>query len=291
MEAAMSTPIRISLMLVLAVLVLGACGQKPPATTAEVVVVNQTVVPADPNDAAWQNVPVHVSPLILQDMVEPRLLNASTGEVRVRAITDGTRVAFRLEWTDSTKDDLPGAARFSDACAVQFPATVAADAPAPQMGENGRPVEITFWRAAWQATVDGRGQSIADLYPGATVDHYPFEAASLEKGSPAQREMAARYAPALAVGNRMAGPRERPVEDLIAEGPGTLNPARSTDSNGRGQRTESGWSVLISRTLPQGLAPGKRSQVAFAVWEGSHQEAGARKMRTGWVPIVVEAKK
>jgi hypothetical protein len=279
------------LLLVLVVLVLGACGQKPPATTAEVVVVSQPAIPSDPTDGAWQNVPVHASPLMLQDMVEPRLLKASTAEVRVRAITDGTRIAFRLDWTDPTRDDLPGAARFSDAVAVQLPATVAADAPAPQMGEKGRSVEITFWRASWQATVDGRKESITELYPGASVDHYPFEAASLEKGSAAQREMAARYAPALALGNRMAGPRERPVEDLIAEGPGTVTTARSTDSNGRGQRTETGWSVVISRKLPQGMSPGKRSQVAFAVWEGTHQEAGARKMRTGWVPIVVEAKK
>jgi hypothetical protein len=49
--------------------------------------------------------------------------------------------------------------------------------------------------------------------------------------------------------------------------------------------------VLIARRLPEGLAPGKRSQVAFAVWEGSQQEAGSRKMRTGWIPIMLEAKK
>jgi hypothetical protein len=270
--------------------VLVACGQKPPMPTAEVVVASRPALPSDPGDAAWQSAPVHVSPLMLQDMVEPRLLKPSTAEVRVRAITDGTRIAFRLDWNDSTKDDLPGAARFSDAVAVQLPTVMAADAPAPQMGEKGRPVEITFWRASWQATVDGRKDSIAELYPGATVDHYPFEAASLEKGSPAQREMAARYAPALALGNRMGGPRERPVEDLIAEGPGTLTAAKAAESNGRGQRTETGWSVVITRRLPQGLTPGKRSQVAFAVWEGARQEAGARKMRTGWVPILVEAK-
>jgi len=287
----MRLPIRSSVILVVAALVLGACGQKPPAPTAEVVVVSRPAILTDPTDVAWQNVPVHASPLLLQDMVDPRLLKASTGEVRVRAVTDGTRIAFRLDWTDPTKDDLPGAARFSDAVAVQLPTAVAADAPAPQMGEIGRPVEITFWRASWQATVDGRKDSITELYPRASVDHYPFEAPSLEKGSKDQREMAARYAPALALANRMAGPRERPVEDLIAEGPGTLTTTKATDSDGRGQRTATGWSVVISRRLPQGMSPGKRSQVAFAVWEGSHQEAGARKMRTGWVPIVVEAKK
>jgi hypothetical protein len=26
--------------------------------------------------------------------------------------------------------------------------------------------------------------------------------------------------------------------------------------------------------------------MAFAVWQGSRTEAGARKMRTGWIPLV-----
>jgi hypothetical protein len=272
-------------------LVLAACQRAPVTSTAEVVVASRPSLPSDPRDAAWNDVPAHVAPLILQDLVEPRLLKPSTAEVRVRAVTDGTRIALRLDWADATKDDLPGAARFSDACAVQFPARAAAEMPAPQMGEKGKPVEITFWRASWQATVDGRGDTIKDIYPGATVDHYPFQAASLEKGSQAQREMEARYSPARGLGNRMAGPRERPVEDLIAEGPGTLTPAPAAGSEGRGRRTEAGWSVLISRRLPEGLTPGKRSQVAFAIWEGAQQEAGSRKMRTGWVPIVVEEKK
>lgn len=287
----MQRSIRSSILLILAALVLAACQKAPPASTAEVLVVSRPGLPSDPTDAAWNEVPVHVAPLILQDMVEPRLLKASTAEVRVRAITDGTRLALRLEWTDSTKDDLPGPAHFSDACAVQFPAKVAAEMPAPQMGEKGKPVEITFWRASWQATVDGRGDTIKDLYPNAAVDHYPYQAASLEKSSPLQREMEARYSPARALGNRMAGPRERAVEDLIAEGPGTVTSARPAGSDGRGRRTKDGWSVLIARPLPDGLAPGKRSQVAFGVWEGSQQEGGSRKMRTGWTPIVVEAKK
>ncbi len=274
-----------------AVLVPVACQKAPPPSTAEVVVVTRASLPSDPNDAAWNEVPVHVEPLVLQDLVEPRLLKASTGEVRVRGITDSKRVALRLEWTDATKDDVPGPARFSDACAVQFPARLSADVPAPQMGEKGKPVEITLWRASWQAVVDGRGDNIKDIYPGASVDHYPFQAPSLEKGSQAQREMEARYSPARALGNHMAGPRERPVEDLIAEGPGTLSPTPLGSSDGRGRRTENGWLVLITRRLPEGLGPGMRAQVAFAVWEGTQQEAGSRKMRTGWIPLVVEAKR
>ncbi|HWT82037.1 MAG TPA: ethylbenzene dehydrogenase-related protein, partial [Candidatus Methylomirabilis sp.] len=279
-----------TIVLVVAVMIPVACQKAPPPSTAEVVVASRPNLPTDPNDAVWNDAPVHVEPLIPQDLVEPRLLKPSTAEVRVRAITDGTRVALRLEWADAAKEDLPGPARFSDACAIQFPVKTESSVPAPQMGEKGKPVEITFWRASWQAVVDGRGDTIKDIYPGASVDHYPFQAPSLEKGSQAQREMEARYSPARALGNRMAGPRERPVEDLIAEGPGTLTSAPPAGSEGRGRRTENGWSVLISRRLPEGLAPGKRSQVAIAIWAGAQQEAGSRKMRTGWIPIAVEAK-
>ncbi len=283
--------VRTSILLLLTAPVLAACEKAPPVSTAEVLVFSRPSLPSDPKDAVWTGVPVHVAPLILQDLVEPRLLKATTAEVRVRALTDGTRLALRMEWTDPTKNDRPGPAHFSDACAVQFPTKAAAEIPAPQMGEQGKPVEIVFWRASWQATVDGRGDTIKDLYPHATVDHYPFAAASLEKGAPAQREMEVRYSPARALGNLMAGPRERPVEDLVAEGPGTLTRRQATVSEGRGRRTENGWSVLVVRPLPDGLAPGKRTQVALAVWEGSQEEGGSRKMRTGWIPIVVEVKK
>lgn len=277
--------------LVAVLLVLAVAGCRPTAapTVPEVVVVERDTAPLDPEDAAWRDAPVHAAPLLLQDMVEPRLLDASTGEVRAQAISDGRRVAFRLEWADATADDMQQPARFSDACAVQLPASPTPDVPAPQMGEAGKPVEISYWRAAWQAVVDGRPDTLQAIHPRASIDHYPFEAAPLAPGSEAQQEMAARYSPARALGNRMAGPRERPVEDLVAAGPGTLSPAAQTLSEGRGRRTPTGWAVVIARPLPAGLVPGGRSQVAFAVWEGAHEEAGSRKMRTGWVPLLLEA--
>jgi DMSO reductase family type II enzyme heme b subunit len=273
--------------LVIALLV-SACGQgAPTAPATDVRVVERATVPAAPDDAAWSGVPRFDAALILQDMVEPRLLEPSTAAVAVQAVTDGTRLAFRLVWDDPTQDDQQAPAKFPDGCAVQLPEKTEPDVPAPQMGEPGRAVEIVFWRASWQAAVDGRPDTIQALYPNAAVDHYPFEAPSLEPGSDAQRAMAARYAPARALGNAMSGPRERPVEDLIAEGPGTLRPgtARST---GHGIRTAAGWQVVISRPLPAGLVPGGRTQVAFAVWQGAHGEAGARKMRSVWVPMTLE---
>jgi hypothetical protein len=263
---------------------------EPPAPEQNVRVVPASELPNDPGDKAWQTAPEFEARLLLQDLVEPRQMKASTELVRVRALGNGNEVAFRLAWNAPAPSDLPGAARFPDACAVQLPSKIEPSVPAPQMGEPGRSVEITYWRATWQATVDGRGDSIRDIYPRAAVDHYPFEAASLEKGSPAQLEMAARYAPARALGNHMAGPRKTPVQDLVAEGPGTITPAANCESRGCGKRTPEGWAVVLIRRLPAGLTPTVSTQVAVAVWQGVQEEAGSRKMRTGWIPLTLEAK-
>lgn len=281
----------IALHALIAALVAASTGCRKPvsAVPSPNVLVVTGAIPDDPLDEAWSEAPVHVATLLTQDMVEPRSMRISTEKIQVRAVTDGREIAFRLEWLDGSNDDRSVPARFADACAVQLPAKVEPTLPAPQMGEPGRPVEIVYWNAAWQAVVDGRGDSIRDLYPNASVDHYPFEARSLEPGSPQQTEMAARYAPARALNNAMAGPRSNPVQDLVAEGPGTLSPSVSAGSTGRGRRTADGWAVVIRRKLPQGFSVQTETQVAFAVWEGAHQEVGARKMRTAWIPLVMQA--
>ena len=275
--------------LVFATVLPGCKRAGPPVSDAEVKAGFEKTLPTSIDDAVWQRAPLHPAKLLLQDMVEPRLMQASTAFVNVQAVSDGQRIAFRLSWNDASPDDLPGPARFGDAVAVQLPAATSADAPAPQMGEPGRPVEITYWSAVFQAVVDGRKDDINAIFPQAKVDHYPFEAAALKTGSPEQVAMAKRYAPARSLGNPMAGPRTQPVQDLIAEGPGTLRLSDKSTSSGTGKRAKDGWTVLLSRPLPQGLQAGSRTQVAFAVWEGSHQEVGARKMRTAWVPLALGA--
>lgn len=269
-------------------LLLGACAEEAQKTTPNVAVAEVTSLPKDPLDPAWNAAPVHVAPLLLQDLVDPRLMEVSTIEVSVRALSDRSRIAFLLSWSDPTQNEQPGPSEFPDGCAIQVPRQADADVPAPQMGEEGRGVEITFWRASWQAVVNGRGDSIRDLYPQASVDHYPFEAAPLEEGSLEKKEMESRYAPARALGNPMAGARSSPVQALVAQGPGTLAPDEQMLVDGKGVRSDEGWSVVISRPVPAGLEK-DRGQVAFAVWEGSHDESGARKMRTGWIPLTWNA--
>lgn len=274
--------------LILSLLLTAACSRGPKMAN-EVIATNAAKLPADPNDAAWNSTTEHAAKLLPQDLVEPRLLTPTTAEVKVRALTDGSRVAFRLEWDDATNSNAPGPSKMVDACAIQIPERIEKDLPEPQMGQDGKRVFVTYWRADWQATIDGRGDSIRDLYPNATVDHYPYESKALDPGSDTQRQMALRYAPARALGNIRSGPRTAPVEDLVANGPGTLSPGPSLAAQGKGAHLKTKWSVVISRKLPDGLAVNQRTHVALAVWQGSQQESGARKMRTGWIPLVRRA--
>lgn len=283
LRAAVSAPVLLALSLLVP-----SCGREAPPGGAEVVAVPVASAPSDPGDPVWNRAPVCAVPLIVQDMVEPRLLAPSTPEVRVQAATDGARIAFRLVWVDSDPNDLPGPGRFSDACAIQFPIETGPDLPAPQMGEPGRGVEISYWSASRQAIADGRGRDIQAIYPNAYVDHYPFEAASLRTDSAERYEMEKRYAPARAAGNITASHEGGTVEDLVAEGPGTLSPSRHRWSQGTGRRTPAGWEVVVSRPAPSGLDGGNRSTVAFAIWEGGRQEVGARKMRSAWIPLAKE---
>lgn len=269
---------------VVILLMSAACGKGPKQVT-EVVALERAALPSNPTDAAWDEAPEHLAKLVPQDQVEPRVLTPTTGEVRVRALTNSSEIAFRLEWVDDSKSDKPGPAMMIDACAIQIPARIEKDLPEPQMGQDGKPVQVTYWRADWQATVDGRGDTIRDLYPNASIDHYPQEAKPLAPGSDAQKEMALRYAPARALGNVRGGPRSAPVEDLVANGPGTLSPGPSLGAKGKGAHQKDHWSVVISRKLPEGLSPNQRTHIAFAVWQGSQRESGARKMRTGWITL------
>ncbi len=268
--------------------VAGVACRRAIVSTPDVQVLSGQTVTLDVNASVWGSAPVHLSKMIPQDLVEPRLMEASTQEVQIQAITDGREIAFRIEWPDETQNDLPGPARFMDGVAVQLPSKIDPNVPAPQMGETGKSVEISYWRADWQAIVDGRADDITSIYPNAKPDHYPFNAKSLEKDPEAQRQAALRYSPARALGNGREGPRTQPVEDLVAEGPGTLTPGPNQLSKGKGVRTSTGWAVVITRPLPAGFSKESPSQIAFAVWQGSHGETGARKMRSGWVNLILK---
>ncbi|MFN7976267.1 MAG: ethylbenzene dehydrogenase-related protein [Acidobacteriota bacterium] len=245
----------------------------------------------DPDAPAWQSAPEYVATLMPQDQTEPKLTTPGVPTVRVRALHDGAFVAFRLEWDDPTKDELAGVGKSSDAVAVQVPVGRGGDVPDGAMGQAGRPVRITLWKAAWQAALGSKEDAVSRLYPNARPDHYPFDAAAPS----ARAAMEALYAPARALGNPVTVRRtDSPTQDLAAEGFGSLTAQPDQVSVGAGLHDGRRWRVTIARPLDAdengALRAGNRTYAAFAVWNGTANEAGARKMRSGWIPLAIAAR-
>ncbi|MBI4487438.1 MAG: hypothetical protein HY655_15645 [Acidobacteria bacterium] len=247
----------------------------------------------DPAAALWESAPEHPAALMVQDVTEPRLTKPGVGLVKVRAVHDGTTVVFRLQWDDLTRDIIPDSGRSSDAVALQFAVQPGANVPNAAMGEVGKPVEICYWKAVWQDDAERAASGVdrvAALYPGMAVDGYPSDQ------SPAARaEMEKRYAPAVAAGNPVTvRPQSGAVQQLVAEGFGTSSVPPTQTATGRGVWSQRSWAVTMARPLQGGagrnnLEVGTKTYVAFAVWDGTELQTGSRKMRSGWVPLVLEA--
>jgi DMSO reductase family type II enzyme heme b subunit len=275
---------------------LAACGRGTKVDTQQVAVkfVKGEIPKEDPGSDLWDSAVEHPAKLMVQDVTEPRLIEPGVELVRVRALHNGAWVVFRLEWDDPTRDLIPMPNHSSDAAAIQFPALAGADVPDAAMGQAGKGVRIWYWKALWQDDAEraaaGGGDRVATLYPNAKIDHYPFEA------NPAARdEMAKRYAPALAAGNPILDrPNAGPVQVLVAEGFGTTSVSGNQPAAGRGVWKGGRWITTIARPLDCGaelgsLEVGKRTYAAFAVWDGAKRHTGSRKMRSGWIPLLLEA--
>ena len=89
--------------------------------------------------------------------------------------------------------------------------------------------------------------------------------------------------------------RDVPVEELNAEGFGTLTPQPQTKQNvlGKGVWKDGKWSVVFFRTLDTINKWDIRFQreipvlVAFAVWDGKHQDRNGRKVISMWQRLQV----
>jgi len=241
-------------------------------------------------DEKWNNAYETTVKLETQEMAVPKLLEPGIKEVRVKALQNGKWAAFFLSWDDPTQDLMAQLGRFSDGAALQFPAT-SGELPDNAMG--GPPdvasyVTIHQWKAVWQEASLGHIKGIKSFYPNTWSDLYIFE--QVREGS--RDEMEKTYTTSVAAENPLAH-YGTPVRDLESIGFSSLEFSSEQTSKGYGKWEKGKWNVIITRPLVRGkgsLQTGKIQYVAFAVWNGSHEEVGARKMRSVWIPFQLLAK-
>ncbi|MEW6743731.1 MAG: ethylbenzene dehydrogenase-related protein [Planctomycetota bacterium] len=283
---------------VLSVLLLTGCGERPVGESGGAPGAKELIVTRvkgelphlDPLAGAWVQAREVVVELLPQDVMEPRVSELGPASLRLRGLFDNERVAFRLEWEDGSADALVNVDRSTDAVAIQLPlAGAQGSLPDAMMGEAGKAVFIAQWRYALQERLEGRPHGVAALYPNASVDHYPFEGA---RDAALRAEMEQRYAPSRAAENPVAAAQVlSAVQDLTAEGFGTLRFLPDQRSQGKGVHAEGKWLVTISRPLDLDagaltpLRPGASSFIAVATWDGGKGHTGSKKMRSIWVPL------
>ena len=226
----------------------------------------------DPYHKLWENIPEKVVKLLP--------LNARKrpiSHIKIRSALNDDAVAFRLEWEDPVPDRSSSRHQdFKDAVAVEFALgdvllhTHGHNEPFFGMGNRGKVVNIWQWRADWQTEIETK-EKIEYATKGMDLDAMIFggEVNPVDALNPF---------------------RDVPVEEMNAEGFGTLTPQPSTKQNvlGKGVWKDGSWSVVLYRTLESLNKWDKRFTndqeilMAFAIWDGSEQDRNGRKVVSMW---------
>jgi mono/diheme cytochrome c family protein len=202
--------------------------------------------------------------------------------VHVRAAHNGKQIGFLLEW-DAPEPSYAavGQQQFRDGAALQF--SLNGTYPFLGMGDKDNPVNVWHWKSDWQAEVDGHRADLADSHPNLHVDYY-------DRQEPI-------FITARAAGNLIAaGQRTTPIEDLNANGFGTLEaqPADQQNVTGNGVWKDGKWRVLFVRDLTtkdagdRQLKSGETVPVSFAVWAGEHGDRNGQKAVSTWFNLKLE---
>lgn len=266
-----------------------ALAQQVPTMSA----VHVQQISTDPFDPSWSAARVVAVPLTPQVLALPRLQTASVANVFVRVVNDGQRIGFRLDWDDPTRD--ASAIRpneFRDAAAVLVAG--AQGVPNICMGSPGQITNLWHWKADWQEDLDKGYQEVVNAYPNFFKDYYPFVTGSPPYRLPADFSSpdARRYLIGQAAGNPLSQPeRISPVQELLSNGFGTATHRAQQTVEGQGVWAEGRWYVTFVRPLTTSGAEAAnlegltQAPVAFAVWNGSNAEVGARKQLSGMATV------
>jgi len=231
----------------------------------------------DPWADIWEATTEEIVPLSAQNIAPP-FGGGNVSSITTRALHDGESLYFLVEWDDDGADmSVAGSDLFSDAAALQFPIG-GVDAPYT-MGGAGLPVNIWQWKAVWQADIESGFETIQDRLGNTYADAYQ------ESDDPLFRT-------AEAAGNIVAQrDRTTPVEDLVAEGFGTLTTSDVQNVEGSGVWNNGQWRVLFIREFESAdpeltsFEVGKATPVAFAVWNGEAGDRNGQKSIASFIEL------
>lgn len=243
-----------------------------------------------PTSPIWNTASKYEVQTTAQMIALPNQPKPSVDKITVRSLhsLESGWIAFLLEWKDTTRDDTPRTGVYSDVVAIEFPLD-GKTPPAPMMGHRpGGRVQIIQWRADWQKDVDLGETTIYDLYPNAVVDA-PVD--KVYRYDDVQAFSAGR-----AIGNIVSQARHYySVQDLMAEGFGSLTPKPTQNALGKGIWQKGMWKVVIARPMEAVSDPdsavltrNSSTYVGLAVWNGAAGERGARKGWAGWIPLTIQ---
>lgn len=263
-----------SLILLGILLLWAAPGLAQTVTAVRVVESDAFFRTPDPRAPVWEKAEVTTIQLLPQNITAPSIAEPSVAQLRVQALHNGKWLGVRLEWKDPARDVHVSNDFASDACAIQFPLG-AGEQTSPFMGNKGAAVAILHWKAIWQQDIDDHYQTVKDLHPRVYSDTDRFgKSVAIDAKNPVAQLK-----------------RTVPVEELIAEGFGTLTTQRRQNALGRGVWHDGTWSVVLMRPLKSSdtqdpaLRAGVPVSIAFAIWEGGHKNVGARKNYAPWVTM------
>lgn len=251
----------------------------------------------EPDSSIWLKAAPFKIDLYGQNFTRPFLFSASVKSATLRTIDNGTWIGFQLEWKDPTRSVSTSRIQdYRDSVAVMFPR--GDDELFIGMGERGKPVNILHWKADWQEDIDVFYRELEHVYPNMLVNFYPYTANDSPFQIPPIAKIDRTYVSGLAAGNILSAPvRLTPVEDLMAEGFGTLTTQPHQDAAGKGTWKDGIWRITIARPIVTNdgddaqLTPGRSKPIAFAIWDGGNREVDGRKAVSLWHRLYIDARR
>ena len=226
----------------------------------------------DPDNPIWNDIPVqNVHMIPLSARANP------VNRIQFQSVVNDEGIAFRLEWDDPIADRTSSRHQdFKDAIAMEFALgdvllhKFGHNEPFFGMGNRGKVVNIWQWRADWQTEIETK-EKLEYATKGMDMDTMIFggEVNPVDSLNPF---------------------RDVPVEELNAEGFGTLTPQPQTKQNvlGKGVWKDGKWRVVFYRALESlnkwdiKFRSKQPVLISFAVWDGAHQDRNGRKVVSMW---------